>query len=91
MYVCTYIYVENKPHIPGDGRHQHDGLYATHQDVDEVKEECEKKIEALENDRKFQLNLQLSVFQLLKQLSSTISGTHILCMCTLHPCTYIRT
>ena len=88
VYACTYV--KNEPRIPGDGRHEHNSLYATHQDIDEVKEECEKKISALENDWKFQLNLQFSVFLLLKQLSSTISGVHTLCMCTLHLYTYIH-
>ena len=56
-------------HLGGDN--------TTHHDIDEVRRECESKIEALDTKWKIkQFIWQLSVLSLIQQLYSTTTGEH---------------
>ena len=58
------------------GAHNH-SAYATYHDIDEVRRECESKIEALDNEWKIrQFNWQHSVLSLIQQLYSSILGEY---------------
>ena len=61
--------------IAGDVHNQ--TVYATQDDIDEVRQECESKIEALDNEWKIkQFTWQHSVLSLIQRLYSTTPGEY---------------